>query len=100
MKYIALLLCVLVTSCVSIPTVQSPNTPREIYIEPITDETFESADTDNDGKLTQAEAKNLPKSPEQTGSGHVWAFVSIVGCVAAVCILAQVASRRKRTNTQ
>ena len=59
MKYIALMLCVLFSSCMTIPTVTTKPAVQPIHLEPVTSDTFSQADTDNDGKLTQAEAKNL-----------------------------------------
>ena len=100
MKYIALMLCVLLSSCMTIPTVTTKPAAQPVHLEPITSDTFSQADTDNDGKLTQAEAKNLPKLPtKQTDSSFIWAFISIILCVSAVCVIAQYSARRKQLNT-
>jgi hypothetical protein len=102
-KIVILIYGVLLSSCISPSVIKAPPPPvtvREYRVEPITPEVFAEADTDEDGKLSVKEAKNLPKKPiKKEPTGHLGAFLSIVISVVVVCVIGQLLFCKRKTKT-
>lgn len=89
----------LVGGCTSIPTVSTGPSIKPTYVEPVTPMVFDQVDIDNDGKLSPAETKLLPREPVSGDNfNYIWSFLAVITSVTAVCLISKISSKRKSTN--
>jgi hypothetical protein len=99
MYRLGILICLLLSSCIGskFPLLnQPPPISENPPVSEIDAAVFSELDIDKDGQLTKTE---LTKLPVQTKNDALWVFLSIVGSVIVVCIVAQYFSTKHEVVT-